>query len=98
MPDAESAASVVAGMARSPLAPVVPCADVVALDRDGAIPVSGASANVCPGKVPAAAVPSHPAAESPSTAAVLPHTLAGAETGALTWLPPASDRLPEVAD
>jgi hypothetical protein len=71
---------------------------VVAPGWDGAVPVSGVSANVRPLGAPAAAVPSHPAAESPSAAAVSPHTLAGAVTGALTWLPAAADRLPEVAE
>src|ERR1700761_4672169 len=80
--------------------PVGPWAAVAAPGRDGAVPVSGVSANVCPPvtPAPAAADPSQPAAESPSTAAVFPHTLAGAVTGALTWLPPAADRLPEVAE
>jgi hypothetical protein len=43
-----------------------------------------------------AAVPSQPAAESPSTAAALPHAFTGTLTGTLTWLPPSTEALPEV--
>src|ERR1700760_2498709 len=93
-PDAESAASVVAGTAGSPPASCVPCAPFApapfgagagVTGRGGAVPVSGVSANVWPPTTPDPAVPSQPAAESPSTAAGAPHTpwaaLAGRPAG-----------------
>jgi hypothetical protein len=86
-PAGESTASVVAGTAGLLVVPPprldpAPSA-AVPPERPGARPVSGASANVRPAAEPAEADPSHPAAESPSTAAALPHTLTGVVTGAL---------------
>src|SRR5579875_1710724 len=44
----------------------------------------------------AVAVPSQPAAESPRTAATLPHMSAGPLTGAPAWLPPPTEPSPLV--
>ena len=46
--------------------------------------------------LPTLAPPRHPAAASPSTATALPQTLIGAVIGAITWLPPSTEPLPEV--
>src|ERR1700761_6396890 len=98
-PAGESTASVDAGTAGLPAprlrpdpAPSAAGPSPAALpERPGARPVSGASANVRPPAEPADADPSHPAAESPSTAAALPHTLTGVVTGGVGWLPPATE-------
>ncbi len=44
----------------------------------------------------AEAAGAHPAMASPTTAAALPQTVTGTLTGALTWLPPAMEWLPDV--
>src|ERR1700761_5121816 len=99
-PAGESTASVVAGTAELPvllwLRPDPAPSAAVPPERPRARPVSGASANVRPPAEPAEADPSHPAAESPSTAAALPHTLTGVVTGVLSWLPPATEPRPDV--
>ena len=101
MPDGESAASVVAGTAwPSPvplaaLVPAAPCPGAPVPGRDGAVPVSGESANVRPFWAPAAL--SHPAAESPSTAAVSPQSVDCQEGWALPGPPTVAGPSPAAA-
>jgi hypothetical protein len=42
--------------------------------------------------------PWQPASAPPSTAAALPHTFTGMETGTEIWLPPRMEWLPEVVE
>src|SRR6202012_6299639 len=76
-----------------PCAPCAPApfgAGAAVPGRDGAVPVSGVSANWGPPTTPDPAVPSQPAAESPSTAAGAPHT----PWAALAGRPAAADGRP----